>query len=88
MKSDKMVAFLYDNCKNIEIAGNIVEEEHGWLSLGCAGHTLQLCVNSGLEIPVISRAIAVGRRLTTHFGRRASSTCFKNMSTGHENGTT
>ena len=44
-----------------------MEEEYGWLSLGCAGHTLQLCVNSGLEIPVLSRVIAAGRCLTTHF---------------------
>ena len=35
--------------------------------IGCAGHTLQLCVNSGLEIPVISRVVAAGRHLTTHF---------------------
>ena len=67
IKSDKVVAFVHDNCKNIENGGNTLEEEHGWLSLGCAGHTLQLCVNSGLEIPVISRAIAAGQRLNTHF---------------------
>ena len=67
IKSDKVVAFVHDNCENIENAGNTLEEERVWLSLGCAGHTLQLCVNSGLEIPVLSRAIAAGRRLTTHF---------------------
>ena len=61
MKSDKVVAFVHDKCKNIENAGNTLEEEHGWLSLECAGHTLQLCVNFGLEIPVISPAIAVGQ---------------------------
>ena len=54
LKSDKVVAFVHDSCKNIENTGNILEEEHGWLSLGYAGHTLQLCVNSGLEIPVLS----------------------------------
>ena len=61
MKSDKVVAFVLDKCKNIENADNTMEEEHGWLSLECAGHTLQLSVNSGLEIPVISPAIAVGQ---------------------------
>ena len=66
LKSDKVVAFVHDNCKNIENAGNTLEEEHGWLSLGCAGHTLQLYVNSSLEIPVLSRVIAAERRLTTH----------------------
>ena len=61
-----MVAFFHDNYKNIENAGKALEQKHGWLSLGC-GHTLQLCVNSGLEIPVISQAIAAGRHLTTQF---------------------
>lgn len=65
--SDKVVPFVHDNCKNIENAGNTLEEENRWLYLGCAGHTLQLCVNSGLEVPAISRVIGVGRRLTTHF---------------------
>ena len=50
--SDKVVAFVHGNCKNIENTGNTLEEENGWLSLGCAGHTLQLCVNSGLAIPL------------------------------------
>ena len=59
--SDKVVAFVHDNCKNIENAGNALEEEYGWLSLECAGHTLQLCVNSGLEIPAISCVIGAGR---------------------------
>ena len=52
-----MVACVHDCCKNIENAGNMLKEEYGWLSLGCAGHTLQLCVNSGLEIPAISCVI-------------------------------
>ena len=65
--SDKVVAFVHDNCKDIENAGNALEEEYGWLSLGCTGHTLQLCVNSGLQIPAISRVIGAGRRLTTYF---------------------
>ena len=33
IKSDKVVAFVHDNCKNIENAGKALEEEHGWLSL-------------------------------------------------------
>ena len=70
IKSDKVVDFVHDNCKNIENPDNTLEEEHEWLSLACAGHTLQLCVNSGLEIPVISQAIAAGRRLTIHFQKR------------------
>ena len=67
IKSDTVAVFVDNNCKSIENAVNILEEKHGWLSLECVGHTLQLCVNSGREIPVISWAIAAGRCLTTHF---------------------
>ena len=64
---EKIVAFVHDNCKNIDNAGKILESEHGWFSLGCAGHTLQLCVNSGLETTAIKNAVSAGRCLTTHF---------------------
>ena len=49
----KVVPFIHDNCKNIENAGKALESEHGWVSHGCAGHTLQLCVNAGLQITAI-----------------------------------
>ncbi|XP_065891555.1 zinc finger BED domain-containing protein 4-like [Dysidea avara] len=65
--TEKVVAFVHDNCKNIENAGNSLEEVYGWFSLGCAGHTLQLCVNAGLKTPAISNVVAAGRHLTTHF---------------------
>ena len=42
--TEKVVAFVHDNCKNIDNAGD-----------------------SGLEIPAVSRVVAAGRRLTTHF---------------------
>jgi len=37
--TEKVVAFVHNNCKNIENAGKSLEEAHGWFSLGCAGHT-------------------------------------------------
>ena len=65
--TEKIVAFVHDNCKNIDNAGKTLESEHGWFSLGYAGHTLQLCVSSGLETTAIKNAISTGRCLTTHF---------------------
>lgn len=67
IRTEKVVAFIHDNCKNIANAGKVLESENGWISLSCAGHTLQLCVNSGLEVTVIKNTITAGRRLTTHF---------------------
>ena len=72
ISNEKIVAFLHDNCKNIDNAGKSLKEEHGWFSTGCAGHLLQLCVNVGLEIQTISHAISAARRLTTHFRKSES----------------
>ena len=47
--------------------GKALESEHGWVSHGCAGHTLKLCVNADLQITAIKNAVAAGRRLITHF---------------------
>ena len=33
----------------IDFAAGTLEAKLGWHSLGCAGHTLQLCVNAGLK---------------------------------------
>ena len=64
----KVVAFVHDNGANIDSAGKSLETEHGWCSQGCAGHTLQLCVNAGLKVSsTIDRAIGAARRLVTHF---------------------
>ena len=56
--TEKVMAFIHDNCKNIDNAGDSSEDTNGWFSLGCVGHTLQLCVNSGLEILAVSRVVA------------------------------
>jgi len=61
----KVVAFVH---ANIDYAGKSLETERGWCSQGCAGHTLQLCVNAGLKVSsTIDRAIGAARRLVTHF---------------------
>ena len=67
----------------------MLEVELGWLSLGCAGHTLQLCVNSSLEMPVLSPVTNCYRTMSGYpcLEEYASSMCFKNTSTGHENRT-
>ena len=44
------MAFVHNNGSNVDCAARSMETNHGWYSLGCAGHTLQLCVNAGLAI--------------------------------------
>ena len=50
VEAKKVMALIHDNGSNIDLAARTSEAEQGWYSLGCAGHTLQLCVNAGLMI--------------------------------------
>ena len=49
VEAKKVIAFIHDNGANIGLAARTLEAEQGWYSLGCAGHTLQLCVNAGFK---------------------------------------
>ena len=44
--SNKVVSFVHNNGSNIDLATRLLENELGWFSMECAGHTLQLCVNT------------------------------------------
>ena len=40
----------------------------------CAGHTLQLCINSGLKQDPVCHTVAAARRLVSHFKKSAKAT--------------
>lgn len=42
----KIIAIVHDNGANIVAAANILKEKHGWSSVRCTGHTLQLVINA------------------------------------------
>ena len=48
---------------------DILQEKHGWVSVRCAGHTLQLVINHALKNPQISKALGAARCLVEHFKR-------------------
>ena len=56
-------AIIHDNAANAVLGAELTE----WPHFGCVAHTLQLCVTSGLELPVIDRMVAVARKLAGHF---------------------
>lgn len=58
---EKVVAFIHDNCKNIDNAGKALESKYGWFSLSCAGHSKQWLRDNSNEC--CSAALS----LTTHF---------------------
>lgn len=63
----KIVGIVHDNARNIMLAANILSERHGWLSVRCAGHTIQLVVNHALKQTQISNALGAARALVEHF---------------------
>ena len=71
---DKIVAVVHDQGSNYVRAVDILAESHGWDEVKCAGHCLQLCVNSGLALAPIARMIAVARKIVGHFRHSALAT--------------
>lgn len=63
----KIIAIVHDNGANIVAAVNLLEEKHGWSSVLCTGHTLQLVINAALKSPGIEKAVGAARCLVEHF---------------------
>lgn len=56
----KIKAVVHDNGANVVAAAKILEGRHGWASVRCAGHTLNLVVQSSLKFhQAISKCVAV-----------------------------
>ena len=55
----------HDNAANMELAMQHLGLPH----LGCAGHTLQLCVHDGLKLPELSKTLARCRNIVAYFHR-------------------
>nr|XP_054589704.1 E3 SUMO-protein ligase ZBED1-like [Nothobranchius furzeri] len=66
---NKIIALVHDNGANVVAAANILEEKHGWSSVSCTGHTLQLVINSALKNQAIDKAVRAARCLVEHFKR-------------------
>lgn len=61
---DKITACVRDNAANAVNGLQLT----GWCHFGCAAHTLQLCINSGLNnVQIISQMIATCRKIVGHF---------------------
>ena len=59
-----------DNAANIRLAA----EENKWSQASCFAHTLQLCIEDGLKIDLVSRSLAAARRLVAHFSHSVLAT--------------
>ncbi|XP_057705119.1 E3 SUMO-protein ligase ZBED1-like [Corythoichthys intestinalis] len=73
----KIKAVVHDNAANVIAAAKILEDRNGWASVRCAGHTLNLVVQSSLKFHQgISKCIAAARSLVEHF-KKSELACTK-----------
>ncbi|XP_040261635.1 E3 SUMO-protein ligase ZBED1-like [Bufo bufo] len=73
----KVKAVVHDNGANVVAAMKILQEKHGWASVRCAGHTLNLVVQSALKNhQAISKCVACVRCLVEHF-KKSELACTK-----------
>ncbi|KAK6477799.1 zinc finger BED domain-containing protein 1-like, partial [Huso huso] len=63
----QVVALVRDNGSNVVSAANKFSGLHGWLSVSCAGHSLQLTINNALKNTTIQCAIGAARSVVEHF---------------------
>lgn len=74
LETSRLIALVHDQGSNMELAGELLEKEINCESLSCAAHRLQLCIEEGLRVNAISRAIGAARKLVGHFRHSALAT--------------
>ncbi|KAJ8344468.1 hypothetical protein SKAU_G00317970 [Synaphobranchus kaupii] len=64
---------IHDNASSMNLAMEICEQfpHH----LGCTGHTLQLAIKAGLNLPEIARTTETARRVVSHFRHSSVAHC-------------
>lgn len=72
----KVKAVVHDNGANVVAAAKILRERHGWASVRCAGHTLNLVVQSTLKSKTIASCVGSARCLVEHF-KKSELACTK-----------
>jgi len=73
---EKICAIVHDNGANVVAAAKLLQEKHGWTSVRCTGHTLQLVINAALKNTGIQRAVGAARCLVEHF-KKSEQACSK-----------
>ncbi|KAM8843639.1 E3 SUMO-protein ligase ZBED1-like [Synchiropus picturatus] len=65
---DKINAVVHDNSANVVAAVKILSDKHGWTSVACAGHTLNLVVECATsDNQTMTTCVAAARGLVRHF---------------------
>ena len=69
---NKVVAVVHDHGSNMQVFLRYFDS--GWASVNCVAHTLQLCINEGLQLPSIAALLGAGRKLVGHFKHSSKAT--------------
>ena len=68
-----VITITTDNASNMVACGKLLAAD-GIIRISCFAHSLQLAVNEGLNVPVISKMIAFAKRAVSHFSRSQPAT--------------
>ena len=63
MPDDHIGGVVRDNGANMVLGVSLV----GWPGIPCFGHTLQLCVEAGLNLAMVSKLTGAARKFVGHF---------------------
>jgi len=74
MSPSKVSAIVHDNGSNMVAAAKKLEALHGWSSVRCVAHTIQLVVHAVLQSATISDTLTSARRVVEYFKRSALAT--------------
>jgi len=74
LSPSKVSAIVHDNGSNMVAAAKKLEALHGWSSVRCVAHTIQLVVNAVLQSVSISDTLTSARRVVEYFKRSALAT--------------
>ena len=74
LSPSKVSAIVHDNGSNMVAAAKKLETLHGWSSVRCVAHTIQLVVNAVLKSASISDTLTSARRVVEYFKRSALAT--------------
>ena len=68
-----VITITTDNASNMVACGKLLAAD-GITRISCFAHSLQVAVNEGLNVPVISKMIAFAKRVVAHFSRSQPAT--------------
>ncbi|XP_063793953.1 E3 SUMO-protein ligase ZBED1-like [Pseudophryne corroboree] len=67
---------VHDRLVSMSAHADSLKDTHGWTSLCCTSHVLQLCVQAGLEVQEVSEALCAARGLVSYFQEDYKASCY------------